>query len=178
MPPVSAADERWEAARSDKADVSALAAALADERDPRVQEALFTALSRLATQESARAVLPFLGSDDSGLRTRAFDALRAMPDAAKPCLPQLLADPDADVRLLACDLARDMRGADGLLYALLDTEREANVCAAAVEVLAEIADARALPVLARCAARFADVPFLAFAIKIAAERAGARPARE
>src|ERR1700743_3206168 len=141
----TATDQRWAAARSDTADVPALAASLAKERDPRVQEALFTALSRIATEESARAVLPFLGSDDSGLRTRALAALRAMPAAAKPCLPQLLADPDADVRLLACDLVRDMRGAEGLLYTLLDTEREANVCAAAVEVLAEIADARALP---------------------------------
>ncbi|MFZ3326051.1 MAG: hypothetical protein WA231_09235 [Methylocella sp.] len=46
----------------------------------------------------------------------------------------------------------------------------ANVCAAAVDVLAEIGDVQALPTLWRCAARFPNDPFLAFAIKVAADR--------
>jgi hypothetical protein len=49
------------------------------------------------------------------------------------------------------------------------------VCAAAVEVLGEIADASARPSLSRCAERFPDDPFLGFAIKIVTERLRAAP---
>ena len=53
-----------------------------------------------------------------------------------------------------------------------------NVCAAAVDVLAEIGAPDTLPSLVRCAARFADRPFLGFAVKVASERIGSRfPAR-
>ena len=101
-----------------------------------------------------------------------MDALRAMPDACQPFLPGLLADPDPDVRLLACDLVRDAGGADGprWLCALIETEPQVNVCAAAVEALGEIGDATAAPSLSRCAERFPDDPFLGFAVKVVADR--------
>jgi hypothetical protein len=173
-------DERWAAVRAadGKPDqVPLLAQALAREQDLRVREAIFTALGRIATAESAEAVVPYLRSDDANLRTGAIDALRAMPAASARHLPQLLSDADADVRLLSCELARDMPAAEAnrLLCALLAGETEKNVCASAVEVLSEICDASALPVLQRCAARFADDPFMAFSIKVAIDRLGASP---
>jgi HEAT repeat protein len=177
----AAAATRWAAVRAlpdTPASVAPLAQALAREGDERVREAIFTALVRIATPDSAAAVLPSLRADDANLRTGAFDALRAMPAATRRHVPHLLADTDADVRLLACDLMRDADDAAGArrLCALLDGESQANVCAAAVEVLAEIGDAEALPALARCAARFPGDPFLGFAIKVAADRLGARDA--
>jgi HEAT repeat protein len=88
----------------------------------------------------------------------------------------LLGDPDADVRLLACELVRNQPAgeANGLLAALLASETEANVCGAAVEVLAEIGTPAALPLLAQCAARFPDDSFLAFAIGMARDRIGSQ----
>lgn len=171
------ADQRWAAARAAATNpdsVAILAAALATESDARVREAIFTSLSRIATSESAAAVLPHLRSEDAGVRTGAIDALKAMPGAYSRHLPSLLADPDPDVRLLSCELARGLPSAEAsrMLCALIDVEREKNVCAAAVEVLAEIGDAAALDSLTRCAARFADDPFLAFSIKVAAGRIG------
>jgi HEAT repeat protein len=167
-------DERWAAARaaSGPAAIPSLAEALAHERDSRVREAIFTALARIGSAESAKAVLPYMRLDDANTRAGAMDALRAMPDACRPYLPELLADPDPDVRLLVCDLARDAGGADGprWLCELIETEPQANVCAAAVEVLGEIGDARALPALLNCAQRFPDDPFLGFAIKVVADR--------
>ena len=172
-------DERWTAARAacDPAAIPSLGEALARERDARVREAIFTALARIATPESAGVVLPYLRVDDANTRTGALDALRAMPQAVRPHLPGLLADADADVRLLACDLVRDAGGADGprWLCAMIETEPQANVCAAAVEVLGEIADAAAAPSLSRCAERFPDDPFLGFAIKVVADRLRAAP---
>jgi HEAT repeat protein len=170
----ASADERWSAARAarDPSAVPSLAEALVNERDARVREAIFTALARIGASESAKVVLPYLRLNDANTRTGAMDALRAMPDACHPYLPELLADPDSDVRLLACDLVRDAGGAEGprWLCALIETEPQANVCAAAVEALGEIADTTATPPLSRCAERFPDDPFLGFAIKVVIDR--------
>jgi HEAT repeat protein len=168
-------EQRWAAVRAaaeSKDAVPLLAAALPGESDPVVRQAIFTGLSRIATRESAAALLPYLRSDDAGLRTGAIDALRAMPEAARGHVPALLADPDADVRLLSCELVRGLpeSEANRLLCDLLERESEKNVCAAALEVLAEVGRTQALPTLRRCAERFGDDPFMAFSIKVATDR--------
>jgi len=178
----ASADARWAAARALAglpSGVAALAGALAGEKDSRVRDAIFASLARAATRESAEAVLPSLRSDDAGRRTGALDALRAMPAAAAPLLPQLLADPDPDVRLLTCEVVRALPPAEAsaLLGALLDREPLVNVCAAAVDVLAEAGDASVLPALRRCAERFQSETFLGFAIRIAARRIESSGAR-
>ncbi|MBA3541689.1 MAG: HEAT repeat domain-containing protein [Deltaproteobacteria bacterium] len=170
-------DERWTAARSAAAapdGVSLLAAALSTEHNPRVREAIFTALAKIATPESAAIALPSLRSDEAAERTAALDALRAMPAAAAMHLPSLLNDTDPDVRLLACEIARVLpaSGASRALGDLIERETSSNVCSAAIEVLAETGDVASLPILARCAARFPDDPFLTFAVKVASDRIG------
>jgi HEAT repeat protein len=167
-------DERWAAARAAPempGAARALGAALARERNARVREALFTALARIASAECVELMLPLLRSDDAHLRTGALDALRAMKSVAWPYVSQLLHDRDSDVRLLACELARNMPEDEArrLLCELLDTEPEQNVCASAVEVLVEVGGAEALPALAKCADRFRGTAFLEFSIKIAAD---------
>lgn len=170
-------DERWAAARglSAAADIGVLAGALEGEADARVREAILTSLARIGTPQAAEAVIPLIRSDDASLRTAALDALRAMPVAVAAGVAGLLTDPDPDVRLLACELVRALPGQEPtqLLCGLIDREAEANVAAAAIEVLAEVGGPDALPVLARAAERFADQPFLMFAIRLAAERMGA-----
>jgi HEAT repeat protein len=168
-------DERRSAARAlaDSPDgTNTLRDALKTETDPRVREAIFTSLVRIGGQESVDAVVPFIRSDDARLRTGALDALRAMIGAVAPMLPALLSDPDPDVRLLACDLTRELPSAEAteLLCGVLAGEAEANVCAAAVDVLLEIGEAEALPFLEACAARFGDDGFLTFAVTTAMER--------
>src|ERR1700733_9291483 len=94
-------EERWAAARSlamVSGGVDALGRALAGEPDARVREAIFTGLARAATAESAEAILPYLRSDEADLRRAALDALKTMPGAVQPKLPELLADADPDVR--------------------------------------------------------------------------------
>jgi hypothetical protein len=97
-----------------------------------------------------------------------------MPDAVAAHIPRLLKDDDADVRLLACELVRNQPAAATMLGEVLATEREANVCAAAIEVLAEAGGPELLPLLAECAARFPNDPFLAFAVRVASERIGSQ----
>ena len=167
-------DQRWAAARtlSGAGDAALLAAALATEADARVRGALLSGLARAGTAESLDAILPLLRSDDASARTSALDALRAMPAAVTARLPSLLEDEDADVRLLACELAREIAAEQAvpLLARLLARDPHPNVCAAAVEVLAEVGPPDIAPALDACAARFPDEPFLTFATRAAADR--------
>ncbi len=169
------ADDRWAAARA-AAELpdcaAALAAALPQEGDSRVREAMFTSLARIGTRDSIAGMLPLLRSDDSALRTGALDALSSSVVARRELLPQLLRDPDVDVRILSCELARGLPGeeANRILGDLLARESEVNVCAAAIEVLAEVGNPSALAALNQCAQRFSQIPFLTFAIKLATDR--------
>jgi HEAT repeat protein len=172
-------EERWRAARTLAwfAQASAiLGAAAASEPEARVREAMFTSLARIGTLDSLRALTPHIRSDVAAQRTGAMDALKAIPEGLPTVMAGLLKDPDADVRVLACDLARELPAAQatGLLSAVLDTEAEVNVCAAAIDVIADIGSPDALPSLQRCAERFPTEPFLTFAIKVAKERIGAQ----
>jgi two-component system chemotaxis response regulator CheB len=180
------AEARWSAARTLGAgasaqEIAALGAALARETDPRQREAILTALARADVAEAVDAVLPDLRSDDSGRRAGALDALRAMPRAVGARIADLVRDGDADVRILACELLRQVPvpQAESLICERLDVETNANVVAAALEVLAEIPTTGALPVLARCAERFSDQAFLVFSIEVTADliRSRAPPPR-
>jgi HEAT repeat protein len=167
--------ERWTAARAAAAVVggaAALAAALRAETESHVRAALFTSLARIGTPESTAELLSLLRSDQSDLRTGALDALRTAGAKSREFLPPLLQDPDPDVRTLSCELARALPAeeASPMLCALLTDEQDENVCAAAIDVLAEVGSPAACAVLARCAARFPHSPFLGFAVKIATDR--------
>ena len=126
---------------------------------------------------SLMAILPTIRSDDASLRTAGLDALRLMPQALDQHLARMMADSDCDVRLLACDLARHLPVglATRLLADVLEQEGEANVCAAALDVLAEVGGPAALVALETCSRRFADVPFLVFAIRVTGDRIRGRP---
>jgi HEAT repeat protein len=163
------AEVRWTAARAlggVAAAVPALAAALGSEQAPRVREAIMTALMRVGDEASVGALVPYLRSEDAGQRSAAIEALQSLPEAVAPFMAALLADADADVRIMATELARNMppKDATRVLSGLLEKETHPNVCAAAVEVLAEVGTRDAVPALNACAARFAGVPFLPFAI--------------
>jgi HEAT repeat protein len=169
-------DERWRAARVLAAfptAVGALGEAASLETETRVREAIFTSLALIGAAESVTALIPHLRSDHAERRTGAMDALKAMPQALGPALPRLLNDADPDVRVLACDLTRVLSSADAtaLLSQVLDKERDVNVCAAAVDVIADVGSPDALPALTGCGRRLKD-PFLAFAIEVACRRIG------
>src|SRR5215213_9265760 len=81
------ADSRWTAARAlggHAEAMPALAAALGSETVPRVREAIMTALMRIGDPASVEAILPYLRSQDAGLRAAAVEALQALPRAIAP----------------------------------------------------------------------------------------------
>jgi HEAT repeat protein len=163
------AEARWRAARALGGVAGAvpdLAAALGAEPVPRVREAIMTALMRVGDEASVRALLPYLRSQDASQRAAAVEALQALPEAMSPFMAALLGDDDTDVRILATELARNMpaKEATRVLCGVLETEPHPNVCAAAIEVLAEVGTRDAVPALEACAQRFASTPFLPFAV--------------
>jgi len=84
----------------------------------------------------------------------------------------LLRDQDNDVRILAIELVRGMPAeqATTLLCRLLEHENHPNVCASAIDALADLGTEEALPILRACAQRFAKTPLLPFAISTAIAR--------
>jgi HEAT repeat protein len=176
---------RWSAARDAvgvTGGAAALAAALPAETEPHIREAMFTGLARVRTSESTDLLLAFLRSDQSAWRAGALDGLRMLGSDVRDILPRLLSDSDADIRILSSELARALPAEEAttVLCALLAAEQDVNVCAAAVDVLAEVGSSAARPALTQCAARFAQNAFLTFAVKVALDRitSDSDPARD
>ena len=123
---------------------------------------MFTSLARIGTPESVETVLPFLRSDDALCARAPATPCVAMKDVAWPLrrgvaaattMPTFAFSPASSPA--PCRAKRPYASA----ATLLDSEQEANVCAAAVDVLAEIGGPAALPALPRCAERFATTHF-------------------
>jgi HEAT repeat protein len=168
-------EARWRAARAlggQAEAVPALAEALGAEQVARVREAIITALMRVGDAASVQALLPSLRAQDASERAAAIEALQAIPGAVQPFLDALLADPDSDVRILATELARNLSDVEATrtLCAVIAREPHPNVCAAAIEVLAEVGTPDAIPALQACATRFAGSPFVPFAASVAIAR--------
>jgi HEAT repeat protein len=159
--------------------VQVLEEALRREQQESVREAIFIALAAFDTQAGFDAVLPFLRSDDARLRSGALETLKAMPVTGARRLSDLLGDPDPDIRILACELARDITSTEAqrVLRAAIENDPLVNVCAAAIDALAEIGSQDDLPVLDRCLKRFPDESFLAFSVSVARARLAERHAR-
>jgi HEAT repeat protein len=171
----SDAERRWTAARALAGHAEAvpeLAAALGREAVPRVREAIMTALMRIGDNASVEAILPCLRSPDAAIRAAAIESLQALREAIAPYMTQLFGDRDSDVRLLATELARNMKPsqASRLLCDLIEREQHPNVCAAAIDVLMEVGTPEVIPALEKCAARFEGTPFLPFAVSVAIAR--------
>jgi HEAT repeat protein len=169
------AEIRWNAARAlggVAEAVPGLVVALEAEKVPHVREAMMTALMRVGDAASIRALLPYLRSQDAHQRAAAIEALQPLAEALAPFIAPLLIDDDADVRIMATELTRNMPAekATRALCSLLENELHPNVCAAAVEVLAEVGTRDAVPTLEACAQRFSNTPFLPFAISTALAR--------
>ena len=100
---------RWEAKRHA---VPALAAALGGEKVPRIREAIMTALMRVGNEASVGRCFPIFARrmpDNAPPRSKRFNLF---PSAIVPFMPALLGDAEADVRLLATELARNMEAND------------------------------------------------------------------
>jgi len=153
----------------------ALAGRLQVEPDRNVREALFSALVAIGGHRTARLVTPFLRAEDAALRNGAMEALKRMAASAAPAIDKLLDDADPDIRLLAIEVTRGWPRllATPRLQNLIAHDTHINVCAAAIDVAAGNGTDELLPALAAARQRFADEPFLVFAVDVARARIAA-----
>jgi HEAT repeat protein len=144
--------------------VAALAAALAQEPDQAVREALLSTLAGIGGQDVVVALVPHLRSKDAALRNAAVEWLGQIP-ATTDAVPGLLADDDAAVRALAVGMVASLHDprVPSWLLGVIATDPDANVCGAAIGELAEVGDETACAAIEAAAARFPSDPFVEFA---------------
>ncbi|MGE5476793.1 MAG: HEAT repeat domain-containing protein [Bacteroidales bacterium] len=150
----------------------ALCDRLAVETSPSVRAVLFTSLIKLQTPDVAARLAEHLRSDDAQLRNGAIEALQEMPVAIAPHLRRLLADDDSDVRIFAVNILGALRHANApeWLAEVVRAETHVNVCAAAVDALAEVGGLEAVDALEALRTRFPAEAFMTFAIDTAIRR--------
>lgn len=155
-------------------EMSLLAGHVEDELDAGLRARIMTILARAADPRTVAALVALLRSEDAGLRNEAIETLQVMGEAAVPEIEALLDDPDSDVRIFAMNVALQLQSprVPDMALAVLLRDENANVCAAALDILAEVARADMAPAIASAVDRFPDAPFLAFAIRATLKRIG------
>ena len=148
-----------------------LCVALVAESHESVRESILTALIRIGTKPAAAGLLPLLNSEDPGLRNGAIEALKTMPDAVAERVDDIFSG-SSDVRIFGVEILGALAHPDSprRLMRIIAEDRELNVCAAAVEALAECGDGAAVAPLTALLERFPDEPFLEFSVQSALAR--------
>jgi HEAT repeat protein len=151
---------------------SRLCAQLLDERDASVRAVLFSSVAQMGGSNVVDGLLPLLRSEDPALRNGAIEVLSGLPNAVAPRIDALLLDADSDVRIFTVNLLGNLPHAQvpDWLGQVLNTDTEANVVGAAIEVLAEVGNRSLIEPLRAVRLRFADDPFISFAANLALER--------
>jgi HEAT repeat protein len=165
---------RW--AARDLVQCPDVAGALVDrlkrEDDLSVREVILTTLTRLGTATAVAGLVDCLRSENAALRNEAIEAMKELPEAVGPIMQGLLADRDPDVRIFAVNILESLRHpeVESWLIEVITTEPHVNVCAAALDLLCELATAQALDALEHLKIRFADEPYIQFAAELALKR--------
>jgi len=145
---------------------------LADEKNNNVRSLIFVELINHKSSAVAGDLLCLLASEDANLRGGAIEALQEMPDEMAPHVESMLVDPDSDVRIGVVAILAALRHpkVPTWLQEVIEHDPHVNVCAAAIDALAEVGEPRAIPALAALARRFPDIAFVQFAVDAARRR--------
>ena len=152
--------------------IHALGQQLQCEQDPQVLDCILNTLGCFATPEAVEQMLPCLRSSDPFKRNQAIEVLKGLSDVAAPFIEKLLADPDPDVRIFAVNVLESLRHPQVVqwLLTVIRTDEHVNVCATALDLLAELGDESCVPALNALSSRFAGEPYLEFTIGMAMDR--------
>ena len=169
-------ETRWSAARAlgDRSRGGVRAGGRARGRTrARVREAIMTALMRIGDEASVKALLPYLRSQDAGLRAAA-DRGTASLAGCNLAIPGNTAGGRRFGRAHPCHRACSKHARRGChassVRAPWSRSSTPTSARAAIEVLAEVGTSDAIPALQSCADRFAEIPFLSFAVSTAIAR--------
>ncbi len=170
----SATTRRW--AARDLANCPNAAAALVQrlkaETDLSVREVILTSLTQLGDATAVAGLVECLRSEDAARRNEAVEAMKQLPEEVAPIMQDLLSDADADVRIFAVNILESLCHPDveQWLIEVIRADPHINVCATAVDLLAEVGTPAALAALAALKVRFAGEPYIEFAANLALRR--------
>lgn len=152
--------------------VPAMAEQLGQERQRDVAEAMLAALGKTGSEDAVAALIELLRSNDAWLRNETIEVLKGMPQAIGTHMARLLKDPDPDVRIFAVNVLESLRHPQVVpwLVQVIEQDAHVNVCATALDLLAETGDESCLSALDSVQQRFSDEPYLQFVAKIARDR--------
>ncbi|WP_328461247.1 HEAT repeat domain-containing protein [Actinoplanes sp. NBC_00393] len=152
--------------------VPALLTRVTVETETRVRDAVLTTLSAHDTETVAGGLAVHLASDDAALRTAVAEALATMPRSVPALMPNLLAAPDHDVRVMTAMVLADLAHPDAQVWLtrMIAEDPHPNVVTAAIDALLPGATAEHAPVLEAAVLRFPDDPFLRFTVQAALPR--------
>lgn len=151
---------------------AALAERLLMEQDLSVREVILTSLTRLGSPVAIHALLACLRSQDASLRNEAIVCMQQLPAEVAPIMQQLLTCDDADLRIFAVNILGALchPQVEAWLIQVLQQDCHVNVCAAALDLLAEVGTRQALSAIGLVRQRFAEQPYIQFAADLALKR--------
>ena len=150
--------------------VPALLSAYAVEADVSARDAMLTTLAGHDVPEVGRALALDLRAEDAVTRNTAVKALQTMPNAVAGIVEELLADADADVRVLSVMVVSAVAHPDVPLWLrpVVEADPQENVVAAAVDVAMTLGGEVGADFAEVAAARFPANPYLGFLASTAA----------
>jgi len=145
---------------------------LTGETNNSVRSLIFVELINHKSFAVAGDLLCLLASEDANLRAGAIEALQEMPNELAPHVEGMLVDPDSDVRIGVVAILAALRHPKVPIWLqeVIERDPHVNVCAAAIDALAEVGEPQSLPALAALAERFRDIAFVQFAVEAASRR--------
>lgn len=152
--------------------VPQLLARVAVETETNVRDAVLTTLAAHDTEFVAGGLAVHLASDDAALRTSVAEAMATMTGSVLTLMPNLLAAPDHDVRVMTAMVLADLPhpGAHDWLARMITEDPHPNVVTAAIDALLPSATAHDAEMLQAAVQRFPDDPFLRFTVQTALPR--------
>ncbi len=139
-----------------------------------VRSVIMTSLIQSRSRAVVEGLIRYLRSENTALRNEAIEALQDMPEEIAPYMDRLLSDPESDVRIFAVNILSvlpDARAPEWLQKVILE-DPHVNVCAAAVDCLAEVGTPNSIAALKQLRLRFGDHPFMIFAVDATIRRIG------
>jgi len=112
------------------------------------------------------SVMELLKLKNAYIRNLGIEVLRDYGDAIKYYIVKFLIGDDRDLRIFAINVLGDVSFAESrdMLIELLESEKDINVAMTAVDYMAEIGEEEDIPLLESLKERFADDPYVQFAV--------------
>lgn len=138
---------------------------LEKEKDNAVQDAILDALLTLDQELVINFLLPFLSSEDAGLRNKVIDILQQMPIIEK-YISSLLNNKNPDIRIFAINILQALPNYNigEILLKIALKDDNINVVATALDALVEIATPDMKDKLEKIKLKFKDREYICFVV--------------